>query len=106
MGDMQPLEYKNIGSEEHLTFDSIRRLVLNQLSDSSDHNKGDEDSTDPKRLFLRNIAFDTSEEDIKGHFSRFGAIEECHIPVDDRNHGKGLFCKLLNFINYFHDASL
>jgi len=33
---MQPLEYKNIGSEEHLTFDSIRRLVLNELSDLSE----------------------------------------------------------------------
>lgn len=29
---MQPLEYKNIGGEEHLTFDSIRGLVLRQLS--------------------------------------------------------------------------
>jgi len=29
---MQPLEYKYIGNEEHLTFDSIRRLVFNQLS--------------------------------------------------------------------------
>ena len=36
MGDMQPLEYKNIGSEEHLTFDSIRRLVLNELSELSE----------------------------------------------------------------------
>jgi hypothetical protein len=36
MGNMQPLEYKNIGSEEHLTFDSIRRLVLNELSDLSE----------------------------------------------------------------------
>ena len=32
---MQPLEYKNIGSEKHLTFGSIRRLVLNELSDLS-----------------------------------------------------------------------
>lgn len=29
---MQPLEYKNIGREEHLTFDSIRRLAFHQLS--------------------------------------------------------------------------
>ena len=36
MGDMQPLEYKNIGSEEHLTFDSIRRLVLKQLTELSE----------------------------------------------------------------------
>lgn len=33
---MQPLEYKNIGNEEHLTFDSIRRLVLNELSEPSE----------------------------------------------------------------------
>jgi len=29
------LEYKNIGSDRHLTFDSIRRLVLHELSDLS-----------------------------------------------------------------------
>jgi len=33
---MQPLEYKNIGSEEHLTFDSIRRLALHELSELSE----------------------------------------------------------------------
>lgn len=32
---MQPLEYRNIGSEEHLTFGSIRRLVFHELSDIS-----------------------------------------------------------------------
>ena len=36
MGDMQPLEYKIIGSEQHLTFNSIRRLVLHELSDLSE----------------------------------------------------------------------
>ena len=36
MGDMQPLEYKNIGGEEHLTFDSIRRLALRQLTELSE----------------------------------------------------------------------
>lgn len=34
---MQPLEYKNIGSEEHLTFDSIRRLVRYELSEQNEH---------------------------------------------------------------------
>ena len=33
---MRPLEYKNIGGEEHLTFDSIRRLALRQLSELSE----------------------------------------------------------------------
>lgn len=33
---MQPLEYKTIGSVKHLTFDSIRRLVLHELSDISE----------------------------------------------------------------------
>lgn len=33
---MQPLDYKNIGGEEHLTFDSIRKLVLHELSELSE----------------------------------------------------------------------
>ena len=32
---MQPLEYKNIAGEEHLTFHSIRRLVHKELSELS-----------------------------------------------------------------------
>jgi len=36
MGNMQPLEYKTIGNEQHLTFNSIRSLVLHELSDLSE----------------------------------------------------------------------
>jgi multiple RNA-binding domain-containing protein 1 len=41
------------------------------------------------RLFIRNLPFDATEEDLQELFVEFGDIEECHIPVDDRKHSKG-----------------
>ena len=41
------------------------------------------------RLFVRNLPFYTTEEEVKELFSTFGHVIECHIPVDDSNHSKG-----------------
>ena len=45
------------------------------------------------RLFLRNLPFSATEEDIRDHFQDYGPILECHIPVDDQKRPKG-FCFL------------
>jgi len=41
------------------------------------------------RLFLRNLPFSTTEDEIQEVFSPFGTIVECHIPVDDTDRNKG-----------------
>lgn len=41
------------------------------------------------RLFIRNLPFSATEEEIKDSFSGYGNIIECHIPVDDTNRNKG-----------------
>ncbi len=42
------------------------------------------------RLFVRNLAFACSEEDLKAHFARFGPIGEVNILVDtDSKQSKG-----------------
>lgn len=63
---------------------------------SKDHNnsgsKPQDTSTEPinsSRLFVRNLPFSTTEEEIRDAFSPFGHIIECHIPVDDTNRNKG-----------------
>ena len=69
-----------------------------ELEDDNKREKDDNvegDGTDPKRLFIRNIAFDTTENDLKDHFSKYGAIEDCHLPIDDL--GK---CKGFAFVTY------
>ena len=37
---------------------------------------------DPKRLYLRNIPFDITEDDIRQKFEKYGAISEIHIPIN------------------------
>ena len=41
------------------------------------------------RLFIRNLPFSATEEDIRRVFSPYGNIVECHIPIDDTNRNKG-----------------
>ena len=37
---------------------------------------------DPKRLYLRNIPFEITENDIREKFEKFGTISEIHIPIN------------------------
>jgi multiple RNA-binding domain-containing protein 1 len=63
--------------------------------DKEVHTKARIDESDqPKsitnaRLFVRNLPFSTTEEEIREAFGPYGAIIECHIPVDDTNRNKG-----------------
>lgn len=41
------------------------------------------------RLFIRNLPFSTTEDDMRDLFSKYGNIIECHIPVDGSNRNKG-----------------
>ncbi|KAK9453544.1 hypothetical protein V1511DRAFT_527760 [Dipodascopsis uninucleata] len=44
-----------------------------------------------KRLFLRNLSFICSEDDLRELFSPFGTLEEVHIPLDSVTHNsKGI----------------
>ena len=39
---------------------------------------------DPKRLYLRNLPFKITEDDIKKQFEIYGAISEIHIPINHK----------------------
>ncbi|KAK4193444.1 hypothetical protein QBC35DRAFT_469107 [Podospora australis] len=41
------------------------------------------------RLFLRNLSYTVTEDDVREHFSKFGTLEEVHVPVDNRGKTKG-----------------
>ncbi|KAL2262164.1 hypothetical protein VTK26DRAFT_2275 [Humicola hyalothermophila] len=41
------------------------------------------------RLFLRNLSYTATEDDIREHFSKFGELEEVNVPLDNRGQGKG-----------------
>jgi multiple RNA-binding domain-containing protein 1 len=49
----------------------------------------DNNSLSGTRLFVRNLPFATTEQELEEYFSPFGQIVECHIPLDDHNRNKG-----------------
>ncbi|WVN85548.1 multiple RNA-binding domain-containing protein 1 [Cryptococcus depauperatus CBS 7841] len=48
------------------------------------------------RLFVRNLAFITSSESLSSHFSQYGQIDECHLPVSSTT-GESLGTAFLQF---------
>ncbi|KAK1781044.1 hypothetical protein QBC45DRAFT_406520 [Copromyces sp. CBS 386.78] len=41
------------------------------------------------RLFLRNLSYTVTEDDVREHFAKFGTLEEVHVPLDSKGHSKG-----------------
>lgn len=92
-------------SADHNNTTSHSSEGINKNHDNSDQKRGDEedlkkhDSEEEEevhsprvasnRLFVRNLPFATTEEELEEHFSTFGSVSECHIPVDDRKMSKG-----------------
>ncbi|KAH8813228.1 hypothetical protein F5884DRAFT_699126 [Xylogone sp. PMI_703] len=56
--------------------------------------KDDTDATIEKirsngRLFVRNLPYSATEDDLREHFKPFGSLEEVHLPVDASGKSKG-----------------
>jgi len=49
----------------------------------------DDDDDDTGRLFVRNLPFTCSEEELTALFSPFGTITEVHLPISKEKAGKG-----------------
>ena len=41
------------------------------------------------RLFIRNLPYSATEDDLRITFERYGAVAEIHVPVDDSNRSRG-----------------
>ncbi|PKS08241.1 hypothetical protein jhhlp_005183 [Lomentospora prolificans] len=57
------------------------------------------------RLFVRNLPYSTSEDDLRYHFEKFGTVEEVHLPVNVSGRSKGyalvLFADTDSAVNAF-----
>ncbi|KAI0549587.1 pre-rRNA processing protein [Xylaria curta] len=42
------------------------------------------------RIFCRNLPYDTTAEDLRTHFEKFGEVEEVHVPSDASNKNRGM----------------
>lgn len=49
------------------------------------------------RLYLRNLSFSVTEEELRAEFGAFGEITEVHVPVDAMKRGTGF--AFLSFAN-------
>ncbi|KAI5785951.1 hypothetical protein EDC01DRAFT_631859 [Geopyxis carbonaria] len=46
------------------------------------------DNTRTGRLFVRNLSYSVTEDDLRAHFGAFGKLEEVHLPIDKKSHSK------------------
>jgi multiple RNA-binding domain-containing protein 1 len=68
-----------------------------KVEEAMDEDENDNDNNDTNernelsdtRLFVRNLPFEATEDDLSEYFSTFGKLVECHIPVDDQKRNKG-----------------
>ncbi|KAI0594778.1 hypothetical protein F4775DRAFT_416927 [Biscogniauxia sp. FL1348] len=42
------------------------------------------------RLFVRNLPYSATEDDLRSHFARFGNLEEVHVPTDAAKKNRGI----------------
>ena len=70
---------RNANNETTTTTPDVDDDPMEEEQDEMAHN----------RLFVRNLPFSTTEEELKELFISFGEIDECHIPVDDQKRNKG-----------------
>jgi multiple RNA-binding domain-containing protein 1 len=64
---------------------------LGEVNGDSEKNEEELDNTASNRLFVRNLPFAVTEEELAAHFSSAGGgtVMECHIPIDESKQGKG-----------------
>lgn len=53
-------------------------------SDKINEENSSSKKINPKRLYLRNLTFEVTEEDVRSTFEKFGELTEVHIPVNHR----------------------
>ena len=82
-------ETKNLNNEENGK-DSEEKNTINDEDKNKEDKKEEKKeeslinkkNLDPKRLYLRNIPFEITEDDIREKFEKFGEINEIHIPIN------------------------
>lgn len=109
--DILAEESDNEGKDDDDDNDSSSAPDDSSFSSDDDNDKIDDDKHDDKesstnilgkkgfiqqlsnslldRLFVRNLPFTTTEEDLFERFSEFGHVTSVHIPIDDSKRNKG-----------------
>ena len=82
-------ETKNLNNEENEKNLEEKNIINDEEKNKEDKNEEKKEESlitkknlDPKRLYLRNIPFEITEDDIREKFEKFGEINEIHIPIN------------------------
>lgn len=92
----------SLHSSEQVTHDTV-----GGEADMSEITNGDPVGAISKtsRLFIRNLPYDATEDDIRDTFDKFGALQEVHVPTSAAGSGKGfalvLFTDALDAVKAF-----
>ena len=82
-------EMKNLNNEENKNDLEEKNIINDEKKNKEDKKEEKKEESliskknlDPKRLYLRNIPFEITEDDIREKFEKFGEINEIHIPIN------------------------
>ena len=71
VNQLDSTEQKSKEVDEKIKVDSVKPIEI-------------EKKLNPKRLYLRNLAFEVKEQDIRITFEKYGEVTEIHIPINRR----------------------
>jgi len=95
--DEDELPQKKLEKEENEV--TKHTIVSSEDEEDNEDNRKRKHHLDPKRLFVRNLPFNTTVEELREVFQPFGSLIDIHIPIDDLKRNKGFA-----FVQY-EDAS-
>lgn len=75
----------------------IENNIKEQELEENSNKESSVDVSDTGRLFVRNLPFTTSEEELREIFSKFGNLADVHVPLDFNKRPKGYAYILFTF---------
>ncbi|URE45051.1 hypothetical protein MUK42_25200 [Musa troglodytarum] len=86
---MKCTEYEQVEIEEQSSKDSYGEN--NDIKNTTSSNNENKPAMETGRLFVRNLPYTATEDDLAEHFSQFGDLSEVHLVVDkDTKRSKGI----------------
>ncbi|KAL5539196.1 hypothetical protein UlMin_045233 [Ulmus minor] len=68
--------------ETDLSGEGDKEQSSQEDSDGEVHNEDEKEALEPSRLFVRNLPYTATEEELEELFSRFGSVSEVHLVID------------------------
>lgn len=87
-----PEEASDAASESEASIDDGE---MEDVDEDGDDDQEEEDERNASTIFIRNLPFTCTDDDLYGHFTQFGRLQYARVVVDpetDRSRGTGFVC--------------